>query len=69
MKHDKKDATKSKGCIAPHALIKIGVFIIIMGFPGLIYGQGISSWNINILCHNVSVDCCVCIPSVLYFTC
>ena len=50
-KHDKKDATKRQGSIAPHALIITRNFIIVMGFPVLIKRQGIASWNINILCH------------------
>ena len=69
MKHDKKDATKRQGSIAPHALIITRNFIIVMGFPGLVQRQGLASWNINILCHNFSVGCWFCLPSVLYFTC
>ena len=64
-----KDASKIQGSIAPHALMKTGDFIIVMGFPRQIQRQGLASWNINALCHNVSVDCCVCLPSILYFTC
>ena len=33
-KHDKKDATKRQGSIAPHALIITQKFITVMGFPG-----------------------------------
>ena len=65
----KKDATKIQDYIAPHAIIRTRNFIIVMGFPGLVQRQGLTSWNINILCHILSVDCCVCIPFVLYFTC
>ena len=65
----KKDATKRQGYIFPHDLIRTWNFIFIMGFPGLIQRKVLSSWNINVLCHNVSVDCFVCLPSILYFTC
>ena len=58
---------KRKGFIAPHALIKTRDFIIVMGFPGLVQIQGLDYWNINALCHNFLVDCCVCLPSILYF--
>ena len=68
-KHDKKDDTKIQGSIDPHALIRTRNFIIIMGFPGLFQRQGLDSWNINILCHNFSFCFCVCLPSILYFTC
>ena len=65
----KQYATKIQGSIATHALIRTRSFIIIMGFPGLVHRQGFASWNINIPCHNFSVDCCVCLPSILYFSC
>ena len=39
------------------------------GFLGILQRQGLVSCNINIICHNVLVDCCVCLPSILYFTC
>ena len=61
-------ATKRHGSIAPHALIRARKFIIVVGFPGIIQIQGLVYWNINTMCHSVSVDCCVCIPSILYFT-
>ena len=32
----KKDATKIRGSISPHALIKTRNFITVMGFPGII---------------------------------
>ena len=64
-----KDTTKIQGSIAPHEIMNTRYFIIFVGFPGLIQRQGLASWNINALCHNVSVDCCVFIPSILYFTC
>ena len=35
---------------------------IVVGFPVLIQRQGLASWNINIICHNFSVDCCVLYP-------
>ena len=68
-KYGRKYATKRQGSIAPHALIKTRYFILFIGFPGLFQRQGLASWNINILCHNVLFDCCVCLPSILYFTC
>ena len=43
--------------------------IIVMGFPGLIQIQGLASWEIKIICHNVLVDCCDFIPPILCFTC
>ena len=45
------------------------LFIIAVGFPGSIQRKLLTYWNINVLCHNVSVDCCDCLPSILYFTC
>ena len=65
----KTDATKRQSFIATYALIRTRKFTIVISFPGLIQRQGLASWNINILCHNVSVGCCVCIPSILYFNC
>ena len=65
----KKHATKRQGSIAPRALIKTRNFIIVMCFPGLTQRQVLPYWGINILCHNFSVYCCVCLPSILYFTC
>ena len=67
--YNKKDATKRHGSIVPHALIRTWNFIIVMVFTGLIQRKGIASWNINVLCQNVPVDCCVYLPSILYFTC
>ena len=64
-----KDAAKRQGSIATHALMKTRDFIIVVGFPGSIKGQVLAYWNLNSLCHNVSVYCCVCLPSTLYFTC
>ena len=40
-----------------------------MVFSGLGKRQGIASWNINVLCHNFSYYCWICLPSILYFTC
>ena len=60
-----KDATKGKGSIAPHALIIARNFIFVMGFSGLVQRQWFVSWNINIICHNFSVDNCVYLPSIL----
>ena len=68
-KHDTKYATKIQGSIDPHALIRTRSFIIVIGFTGLIQRQGLASWKINVLCHNVSVDCYVCLPYILYFAC
>ena len=68
-KHDQKDATKRQGYIDPHSLIRTRDFIIVMGFKGSIQRKGLDSWNIKIICHNVSVDYCVCIPSNFYCTC
>ena len=65
----KRDATKSQGSIFTHDLIRTRKFINVMSFPGIIHRQGLALLNINILCHNLSVDCCVCIPSILYITC
>ena len=65
----KKDSTKRRSSIAPHALIIIINVIIVMVFPGLFHRKGLDSWNINIVCHNVSVDCFDFIPSILYFEC
>ena len=42
-KHDKKDATKRKGFIAPHYMKRTVNYIIVMGFPGLIHRQGFTS--------------------------
>ena len=64
-----KCAIKRQGYIYPRALIKKINSITVMGFPGWIQRQGLASWNVNIICHNFSVYCCVCIPSILYFTC
>ena len=64
-----KNMLKIQGSIAPRALINIGNFINVMGFPGLIHIQGLSSCNINIAWNKYSVDCCICIPSTLYFNC
>ena len=61
-KHDKKYASEIQGSIAPRALIKKRNFIIVMVFPVLIKRQGLASWNINILCQNLSADCCVLSP-------
>ena len=36
-------------------------------FPGLFQIQVLAYWIINNLCRNVSVDCCVCLTSILYF--
>ena len=63
MKHDKNMLQKVNNYIAPHPLIRTRHFSIVMGCPGL------ASCNINILCNNFSVDRCVCIPSIIYFTC
>ena len=60
------DATKRQVSIAPHAQMKTRNFIAVRGFPVLTYRQGLASWNINILCHQVTVDCCVCLHSILY---
>ena len=68
-KHDEKYATKIWDCIAPRSLIKTGKFITVMGFPGLIKIWIIDSRSINILRNKGSLDCCVCLPSTLYFTC
>ena len=65
----KNNATKRQGSITPHALLRTIKYIIFMGFPWLIQRQGLDSWNINIICHNFSVDCCVCLPYIIYFTC
>ena len=65
----KKDATKRRGSIAAHALIKTRNFINVMGFPGLIQKQGLSLCNINIVWSKYSVDSCICLPLTLYFTC
>ena len=50
---------KMQGYIAPHGLIRKINFIIVMSFPGLVHRQGFDFWNIKIICHNISVDCCV----------
>ena len=60
-----KYATNIQGYIDPYALMKTRDFIIVMGFPGLVQRQVLASWNINDLCQNVSVDCFVCLPSIL----
>ena len=60
---------KKQSSIAPRVLIKTRNFIIVMGFPGNNQRQGLDYWNINILCHNFLVDCCVCLSSIIYFTC
>ena len=62
-------ATKRKVSIATHDLMNKRDFIVVMGFPRLVQQQGSASWNINIICHNFSFHCCVCLPSILYFTC
>ena len=64
----KKDATKIRGSIDPRDLIKTRNFITVMIFPGLIHRQGLASCNIKTICTKYSVDWCVCIPSILYFT-
>ena len=69
MKHDKKSDTKRRGSITPRAMIKTRNFINVMGFTGLIQRQVLASWNINTVQKKYSVDCCVCFPSILYFTC
>ena len=61
----KKYTTKIQGSIAPHAMIIKRDFIIVMVFPGLFQRQGLDSWKTNIICHNFSVDCCVCLTSIL----
>ena len=68
-KHDKKYPTKRQGSIASRAMINTRSFIIYMGFPGLNQRQGLASWNLNILCHNFSVDCCVFSPFHPLLTC
>ena len=65
----KKDATKRQGSIAPYTLIRTINFIIVMGFPGLFQRKGLTYGNINILWNKDPVDLCVCLPSILYFTC
>ena len=44
-------------------------FLVVVTPPSIyqVRRQVIAYWNINILCNNVSVDCCVCLPSILYF--
>ena len=39
------------------------------GFSGLIQRHGLDYWNISSICQKISVDCCICLPSTLYFTC
>ena len=68
-KHGQKDAKKRQGSIVPHALIRTINFIIFMVFPGLFQIHWLASWSINIICNNFSVDCCVCLPFTLCFTC
>ena len=68
-KNDKKGATKIQGSIDPHAMIKTRNFITDMVFTWLIHIGVLPSCDINIVCNKYSVDCCVCIHSVLYITC
>ena len=65
----KKMLRKDGGSISPCALINTRNFITVIGFLVLIQRRVISSWNINIVWRKYSVDCCVCLPSILHFTC
>ena len=48
----KKYPTKIKASVSPHALIRTINFIVVIVFPGLILRQGLSSWDINAICHH-----------------
>ena len=58
-----------RGYIAPLALINTRDLINVVGFSGQIQRLGIASWNIKIVLNKYSADCCVCLPSVVNFTC
>ena len=68
-KHNERYATKKRSYIHPRSLIKKRNFITVMVFPGLFQIQGLSSWNINIVWNKYLADCCVYIPSIIYFSC
>ena len=59
------DATIRQGYIAPHDLINTINLIAVVGFTGIIQRRGLAFWNINMLWYKDSVDCCVCLPSIL----
>ena len=68
-KHDEKYATKRRGYTSARALINTRNVFTVMGFTVLIQIWGLASWNINILWNKDSFDWCVCLVSILYFTC
>ena len=65
----RKDATKIRSSISPGALINTINVVTVLGFLWLIQRRGLASCNINILWNRYSVDWCVCLTSILYFTC
>ena len=65
----RKDATKIRSSISPGALINTINVVTILGFLWLVQRRGLASCNISILWNRYSVDWCVCLTSILYFTC
>ena len=65
----RKDATKIRSSISPGALINTINVVTVLGFLWLIQRRGLASCNISILWNRYSVDWCVCLTSILYFTC
>ena len=50
-KHGSNKMLQKDKVIAPHAQTKTRNFIVVIVFPGLVWRQGLASWNNNILCH------------------
>ena len=68
-KHDDKICYKNKRFYRSTCSDKEKKLYYCHGFPGLIQRWGLALRNIKIVRNKDSVDCCVCIPSILYFTC